>query len=326
MTVIDSRMLRTWSMLGQRATFFAAAMPELAANRPDVRVLTADLATLSALDRFAATYPKQFLNVGIAEQNMIGIAAGLAMAGRCVFATTYAEFLVLRGLEHIRQHLSHMRCNVKLVGTAAGAVVAKSGVSHCATEDLAVMRTLPNMTVLSASDSLEAWKMAFYAASTDAPVYIRLSGTVHCPPVHRADFDFRVGKGIVLRRGTDLAILATGLMVAEALKTAELLEQDSISATVVDIHTIKPFDGALLDELMTNHSLIVTMEEHSVIGGLGGAVAEYKAAKRNTPPQLFLGFQDTFMKPGSQRFVWDQAGITAERAAEKIRSAFRAAE
>lgn len=310
--------LKTWAKLGQRGTFFGTAMPEIAENNDKIKLLTADLALLSGMDRFVKHHPEKFLNVGIAEQNMVGIASGLAMEGYTVFATTYASFIAVRSLEHIRQHLSHIRCNVKIIGTSAGVVAAKSGVSHWATEDLAFMRALPGLTVLSAADALEAYKMALYAAEQEGPMYIRLSGGTNCPQVYMQDYDFIPGKGVMLKEGTGVAILATGLMVAEAMKAAQLLEEKGIPGSVVNFHTIKPLDTELLDQIFENHDLIVTVEEHNIIGGLGSAVAEYKATQDETPRQVFIGFPDSFAKAGSQRYIWEQKGMLGEQIADRI--------
>lgn len=317
--VVKASSIRAWSRLGQRGSVFAIALPQIAKEKDNLKLLTADLALLSGMERFVKAYPDKFLNVGIAEQNMIGIASGLAMEGYCVFATTYASFIAVRSLEHVRQHLSHLQCNVKLIGSAAGVIAAKSGVSHWATEDLAFMRALPNMTVLSAADSLEAIKMTNYAASVDTPVYIRLSGGLNCPIVYQEDYEFEVGTMIQLREGKDVAIIGTGLMVSEALKAAELLSQTDISASVYNLHTIKPLDKKTLKNIFEKYDLIVTVEEHNVIGGMGSAVAEYKATQANTPRQIFLGFPDAFAKAGSQNYVWEQAGITATQVADRIR-------
>lgn len=312
--------IRSWSMLGQRGTFFGIAMPEIAKEKENVKLLTADLSLLSGMDRYIKSSPEKFLNVGIAEQNMIGIAAGLAMEGDCVFATTYASFIAVRSLEHVRQHLSHLQCNVKIVGSAAGVVAAKSGVSHWATEDLAFTRALPNLEVLSAADSMEALKMAFYAAETDKPTYIRLSGGLNCPIVYQEDYNFQAGKAVFLKEGKRVALLATGLMVAEAQKAAKQLEEQGITCTVVNIHTIKPLDTEALDQIFANHELVVTVEEHNIIGGLGSAVAEYKATLANTPRQIFLGFPDSFAEAGSQRYIWEQKGLTGEQIASRVMS------
>ena len=272
--VVKASNIRAWSRLGQRGSVFAIAFPEIAKEKDNLKLLTADLALLSGMDRFIAANPDKFLNVGIAEQNMIGIASGLAMEGFCVFATTYASFIAVRSLEHIRQHLSNMKCNVKLIGSAAGVVAAKSGVSHWATEDLAFMRVLPNMTVLSAADSLEAIKMAQYAASISNPVYIRLSGGLDCPIIYKEDYYFEAGKMVQLLEGSDVAIIGTGLMVAEALRAAELLAEKGIFAAVYNLHTIKPLDKETLEDIFAKFSLVVTVEEHNVFGGRGSSVAE----------------------------------------------------
>jgi transketolase len=316
--IVSKQMIRKWSMLGQRGTFFGEAMPELAANYRNFRVLTADLSLLSGLTRFEREYPERFLNVGIAEQNMIGIAAGLAMSGECVFATTYASFIAVRSLEHVRQHLSHMQCNIKIVGSAAGTVAAKSGISHWATEDIAFIRTLPNIMLFSAADAMEAYKIAEYALQTDAPMYIRLSGGTNSPVVYRADYDFVPGEMVQLKKGSGIAIIATGLMVNESLRASDMLEEQGISSAVYNMHTIKPLDYKTLDLIFAEYDLIVTVEEHTVLGGMGSAVAEYKATKRSAPPQIFIGFQDYYTEAGSQRYVWEQAGITDQQIAAQI--------
>lgn len=310
--------IRAWSRLGQRGSVFGIKLPELAEELDNIKLLTADLSLLSGMERFIRDYPEKFLNVGIAEQNMVGIAAGLAMEGYTVFATTYASFIAVRSLEHIRQHLAHMGCNVKIIGSSAGVVAAKSGISHWATEDIAFMRALPNMTVFSPSDCLEAMKIIEYAAKTEGPMYIRLSGGLNCAPVYYEDFDFIPGKNVRLREGKDLAILATGLMVQEALEAAEILSEKNISAEVINVHTIKPLDEQNLSDLCERFKIVFTVEEHNVIGGLGGAVAEYLSSRGQSPRLVRLGINDCYMEAGSQRFIWDNANLTAEKLALQI--------
>jgi len=320
MKEIASKDIRMWSRLGQRGAFFGVAMPDIAERKDNVKLLTADLAILSGMDRYKQAFPEKFLNVGIAEQNMIGIAAGLAMDGYNVFATTYSSFIAVRSLEHVRQHLSFLKLNVKIVGSAAGVVAAKSGVSHWATEDLAFTRVLPNLTVFSPADSLETVKIAEFAAETDGPMYIRLSGGLNAPMVYKEDYDFVPGKLVKLRDGKDATVIATGLMVNEALSAAEKLSQQGIDVAVYNMHTIKPIDKDGLDKIFNESKVIFTVEEHNVLGGVGSAIAEYKATKSNAPRQVFIGFQDSFFNAGSQRFVWEQAGLTDEKIAEKIAS------
>ncbi|MBE5923186.1 MAG: hypothetical protein E7271_01790 [Lachnospiraceae bacterium] len=316
---ITSVNIRKWSMLGQRGTAFGVAMPDIASKLDNVKLLTADLALLSGMDRYVSMYPDKFLNVGIAEQNMIGIAAGLAMEGDVVFATTYASFIAVRSLEHVRQHLSYLKCNVKLIGSSAGVVAAKSGVSHWATEDIAFMRALPNLKVFSPADCLETIKVMEYAASTDEPMYIRLSGGLNCPIVYRADYEFEPGKMVCLsEKKGDIAVIATGLLVSEAVKAVKELEEKGVNCTLYNMHTIKPLDTDTLDEIFKTHKLVVTVEEHNVVGGMGSAVAEYKATKEVSPRQVFIGFNDSFLDAGSQRYVLEQAGLTHEKIAWRI--------
>lgn len=310
--------IRTWARLGQRGAFFAIAMPEIAAEKDNLKLLTADLALLSGMDRFVKAYPDKFLNVGIAEQNMIGIAAGLAMDGYCVFSTTYSSFIAVRSLEHVRQHLSHMQCNVKIVGSAAGVTAAKSGVSHWATEDLAFTRVLPNIEVYSPADSLETIKIAEYAASNDKPMYIRLSGGLNCPIVYKEDYDFTPGKLVNLIEGEEVAIIATGLMVSESVKAANILKENGLNASVYNMHTIKPIDRDGLAEIFKKYKMIVTVEEHNILGGMGSAIAEYKAGFDHSPRQVFIGFPDSFAEAGTPRYVWEQKGLTDKQIAERI--------
>ncbi|MGN1340405.1 MAG: transketolase family protein [Oscillospiraceae bacterium] len=311
--------LRTWSRLGQRGTFFGIAMPEIAKEKDNLKLLTADLSLLSGMDRFIRAYPEKYVNVGIAEQNMIGIAAGLAMEGDCVVASTYASFIAVRSLEHVRQHLANMKCNVKIIGTAAGVATARSGISHWATEDMAFIRALPGITLFSAADALEAYKMAYAATEMDTPVYVRLSGATNCPPVYSEDYDFVPGKAVPITKGSDVAILATGLMVSQSVKAAEILEQQGISCSVINFHTLKPLDTEMLDEVFSSYKLVVTAEEHNIIGGLGSAVAEYKATcSGNLPKQMFIGIRDYNVKMGAQPFIWEQAGLTPEGIASAV--------
>lgn len=318
--------IKTWSRLGQRGSFFSIAMPEIAEEHDELKLLTADLALLSGMDRFRTAYPEKYINVGIAEQNMIGVAAGLAMDGDMIFATTYASFIAVRSLEHVRQHMAHLKLNIKIVGSAAGVVAAKSGVSHWATEDLAFTRVLPNLKVFSPADSLEAIKVAQYAASVTDPIYIRLSGGLNCPVVYKEDYDFVPGKLVCVRKSEregnkKVAIISTGLMVSRSIIAAEAIEtrkDNNISCSVFNMHTIKPIDKDGLDAIFNDFDLIVTVEEHNVIGGMGSAIAEYKATKANAPRQVFLGFQDSFYPAGSQAFVLEEAGLAPESIVERI--------
>lgn len=320
---ITPSLIKAYSRLGQKGAAAGIGMMEIARKDPNMRVVVADSIAIASLDRFYSTYPDRVFNVGISEQNMIGVAAGIASDdGRAVFACTYAEFVITRALEFIRQNLSYLGFNVKLIGNSAGFAMETLAVSHWATEDIAFIRALPNMTILSAADSLEAIKCVQAAHKINGPVYVRLSGLMNCPIVYEKDFDFEAGKAIKLRDGKDIGIVATGMMVKEALDAADLLRKNGIECTVVDMHTIKPLDKECIKNLYQNHRLIVSVEEHSVIGGLGSAIAELSADWRPSPPLIILGVKDFFCKLGDLRFCWKQHGLTAIQISETIESEF----
>lgn len=316
---INPALIKAYARLGQKGAASGIGMMELAKRDPDMRVVVADSVAIASLDRFYASYPDRVINVGISEQNMVGVAAGLSSEdGRAVFACTYSEFLVTRALEFVRQNLSYHQFNVKLIGNSAGFAMETLAVSHWATEDIAFTRALPNMTILSAADSLSAIKCVQAAHDIKGPVYVRLSGLLSCPIVYDKDFEFEVGKAITVKEGSDIAIIATGMMVKESIDAAGLLAEKGISCRVIDMHTIKPIDTNTLDAAFNDCKLIVSVEEHSIIGGLGGAIAEYKADKENLPRLVRIGVEDRFGKLGDLRYCWEQHGLTAPQIAERI--------
>ena len=315
---VDRKILRNYSMLGERGAFFTA-LTEKAQNIENLALLTADLGVLSGLSRFIRDYPNKFYNIGIAEQNMIGISAGLAKTGLNVFATTYANFLTMRSFEQIRMNLGYMKFPVKIVGSGAGLVMSMSGNSHYSFEDIAIMRSIPNMTIVAPADALEAVKVLEVAINYNKPMYIRLTGGLNTPIIYKEDYDFQIGKANVLREGNDVVIFATGTVVAEALKAATSLESSGINVAVVNMHTIKPLDTGIIDQYLDSVKLIVTVEEHSKIGGLGGAIAEYKATKEKSPRQLFIGLPDSYGKAAEYNYLLDKYGLTAEKISVQIK-------
>jgi transketolase len=317
MLTINPANTRMWSMLGSRGTF-GVAMLDLGASQDDVVVITADLSTTSGLDRFREAYPAKFVNVGIAEQNMVGIAAGMAKEGSVVFATTFATFAAMRSYEQVRLNLGYMGLNVKLVGLASGFAMGMFGNTHYGIEDLALMRAVPGLTVLSPADGTEVTKVVQAAYLHKGPVYIRLTGVMGTPVVYKQDYQYEIGKAITLVEGTDVTIIATGTMVHESIVAARALKEKGIAATVVDMHTIKPLDTAVIDRACAGSRLIVTVEEHSIVGGLGGAVAEYKAGLAKSPRQVFIGIADRFGKAGDYKYLLGAHGLTADRIAERI--------
>ena len=319
MMEINSRTARQWSRLGSRG-FFGQAILSIAETNPDLMVLSADLGNSSGLDRFKASYPDRFLNTGIAEQNMIGVAAGLAKEGYTVFATSFAPFISMRASEQVRMNLGYMRMNVKAVAIGSGLAMGLLGNSHYGIEDVAVMRSIPNITVVSPADCAEVLKTVRAAAEFEGPMYIRLTGAGLNPPVYEDDYAFEIGKAITLRDGGDVGIVACGSMVHYALQAAELLSAHGIEARIVNMHTLKPLDGEALDRVMAGTPAIVTVEEHSVIGGLGSAVAEYVAGNGARPPHLAIGLPDKFLKAAEYPYMLEQAGLLGPSLSERIRA------
>lgn len=312
--------IRTWSRLGSCGAFGLAAL-ELAEIDDKMVALTSDLCFYSGLDRFKIKYPDKFYNVGIAEQNMVAVAAGMAKEGFHPFATTYATFASTRSCDQVRVNMGYMKMGVKLVGLTSGLSVGILGATHISMEDIAIMRSIPNITILSPADCTETVKATIAASSFPGPVYLRLTGGMGNQIVYREDYDFVIGKSITLKTGKDIAIIATGTMVYLSLEVANLLEQEGISCRVIDMHTIKPLDKEVVLKACETE-LLVTIEEHNIIGGLGGAVAECKAEVRNAPPQLIIGISDSYGKAGEYSYLLKQCGLTIEDALEKIRNKY----
>lgn len=317
MMVINEANIKTWSRIGSRATFGIAAV-ELGNTIADLMVLTADLSTSAGLERFKKTFPEKFLDVGIAEQNMMGIAAGLASEGFRVITATIAPFQVMRCCEQVRVNLGYMRQNVCMVGVGSGIAFGSLGYTHCCIEDLSIMRSIPGITVISPADCLETIKAVFAAIQLKESVYIRLTGAINNPIVYNKDYDFEIGKAITLSEGNDITIIATGTMAYESLEAAKILSKQGISVTVINMHTIKPLDTSAIKKACELSRLIITIEEHSVIGGLGSAVAEYKSTLKISPPQLIFGLPDKFGKAGEYKHLLEKYGLTANHIAEKI--------
>ncbi|MDU7379891.1 MAG: transketolase C-terminal domain-containing protein [Enterobacteriaceae bacterium] len=310
--------IRSWAMLGSRGTF-GMALLELAQENESIVALSGDLCKSSGLDRFSTTFPNRFINAGIAEQNMVGAAAGLAASGFIPFVTSFPNFLTLRAAEQVRLNLGYMQENVKLVGLASGLATGMFGATHHGIEDLALLRSVSNINIFSPADCTATVKMTQAALAHNGPVYLRLTGGMRAPIVYKEDFELIPGKAISLREGTDIAIVATGSMVHTALVTADLLSDHGINAAVIDMHTIKPLDEASLGQHL-DKKLLVTLEEHSVIGGLGSAIAEYLAGTENSPRQLRLGIPQGYPHSGDYAWMLEQSGLTAEQVTARIMS------
>lgn len=288
---------------------YGEALLALGKDNMDIVVLDADLSKSTRTSKFAAAFPERFFNIGVAEADMIGTAAGLATVGKIPFASTFAVFATGRVYDQIRSSVAYTRLSVKIAATHAGLTVGEDGASHQALEDIALMRVLPGMTVIVPADGREAYKAVFAAAAMDGPVYLRF-GRLKLPQITPKDSDFVIGKGLLLRKGSDLSIIATGMMSAVALQAAFMLEENGISAEVVHIPTIKPLDEELVIETASKTKLVITAEEHSIIGGLGSAVAEVLAENCPTRMQR-IGVRDAFGESGTPDALLKKYGLTA---------------
>ena len=306
-----------WSRIGSRASYGIAAL-ELGKQYDDLMILTADTSTSAGLDRFKKMYPEKYLDVGIAEQNMIGIAAGLASEGQQVFTSTFSPFQTIRCCEQIRVNLGYMNHKVCMVGLASGLVLGMLGYTHCCIEDVSIMRSIPGITVVSPADCGATVKAVLAAVHHQQSVYIRLTGGAPNPAVYNDDFDFTIGKANILREGNDIAIIACGTMVYNALEAADLLKNDEIEASVVDMHTIKPIDIETIEKVSKSSRLIVTIEEHSVIGGLGSAVSEYLCTLSNKPPLLSIGIPDKYGSGGNYKYLLEKRQLLPDQIANTI--------
>lgn len=276
----------------------------------DLVVLDADLAAATKTGIFQKAFPDRHIDCGIAESNMMGIAAGLASAGKVPFVSSFAMFAAGRAFEQVRNSIGYPHLNVKIGATHAGLSVGEDGATHQCNEDLALMRVIPGMTVISPSDDVEARAAVRAAYALDGPVYLRF-GRLAVPVINdRADYKFEIGRGVTLRDGADLTIIATGLCVSEALRAAESLKADGIDAGVVNIHTIKPLDAEIVTGAAAKTGNIVTVEEHSIIGGLGSAVAEV-LAEQYPARVLRIGVEDTFGESGPAEQLLEKYGLDA---------------
>lgn len=289
---------------------YGNALVKAAKVNKDFVVLDADLAAATKTGTFKKEFPERFYDCGIAEGNMMSIAAGIAATGKRVFASSFAMFAAGRAFEQVRNSIAYPHLNVIIGATHAGISVGEDGATHQCCEDIALMRAIPGMTVINPADATEAEKAVFASLNADGPVYIRF-GRLALPVIFDDDYDFEIGKGVQLRDGSDVTIVATGLMVNEALEAFETLKAEGINARIINIHTIKPLDEEIIIKAAKETGAIVTAEEHSVIGGLGSAVCDTVA--ENCPvPVIKVGVKDTFGKSGPANDLLDAFGLRAK--------------
>jgi len=296
---------------------YGEILKEIGKRNENIIVLDADVPGSTKTIKFAEKYPERFFNVGIAEQNMIGIASGLALCGKIPFASTFAMFSPGRCYDQIRNTVAASNLNVKIVSTHAGITVGADGVSHQAIEDIAMMRSLPNMKVFVPADAIETKETIKYIVDYEGPVYVRLS-RMEVPIIFDKSYRFEMGKGVVLTKGSDATIFATGIMVSEALSAADTLRENGIKTRVIDIHTIKPIDEKIIVKAAKETKIIVTAEDHNIIGGLGSAIAEILAEKSLLVKMKRIGVRK-FAESGRPEELMKKYGLSSEHIVNTVK-------
>ena len=296
---------------------YGDALVELGKEHDNLVVLDADLAAATKTGKFKAAFPERFIDCGIAECNMVGIAAGMSTCGKVPFASTFAMFAAGRAFDQLRNTVGYPHLNVKIGATHAGISVGEDGATHQCNEDIALMRTIPGMTIINPCDDIEAKPAVKAAYEMEGPVYLRF-GRLATPIINSEDYKFEIGKGVKLKEGTDVTIVATGLMVAASLEAAKNLEADGINAEVINIHTIKPLDEDIIVESAKKTGKVITVEEHSIIGGLGSAVCDCLSAKYPVSVSK-IGVEDVYGHSGPAVELLKEFGLDAEGIYNKIK-------
>ena len=308
----------TFEGQGQIASIFNLFLPDVIQDYPNLKILSSDMSYGARMERFKAFYPEHFLNVGIAEENLIGVSAGLTSEGYKCVALAQATFITMRCYEQVRQYMSYMGYPIVLVGLSAGLIMQFMGNTHYAIEDMAIMRVLPGVEVLSPADAGEAVRAFEYALNTNKPCYIRLTGSADTPLIYNQYDTYNPTKAITLKDGNDVSIIATGAMVSVALGAAGMIEQQTgLSVKVIDMHSIQPLDVNAIDECRES-KLIVTIEEHYITGGLGSAVADVIIGKPNAPQLLKFGINAKYSIVGDYGFLKEQHGLTSGKIAARV--------
>ena len=303
---------------GQIASIFSLFLPDVIQDYPHLKILSADMSYGARLERFKAFYPEHFLNVGIAEENLIGVSAGLSSEGYKCVALAQATFITMRCYEQVRQYMSYMGYPIVLVGLSAGLIMQFMGNTHYAIEDLAIMRVLPGVEVLSPADSVEAVRAFEYAISSNKHVYIRLTGSADAPLIYDEYETYHPHKANLLKEGEDISIISTGSMVTPSLEAATIVEQKTgKSVRVIDMHSIQPLDNDAIENCRSS-KLVITVEEHYTTGGLGSAVADVLIRKPNSPAILKLGIENKYSIVGDYGYLLQQHGLTSEGISQTI--------
>ncbi len=315
---LNQKQIKLFSTIGPRASFGLYALELLKKNK-DLMILTCDVSTSAGLDRFRKQHPENYIDLGISEQNLIGVATGLAREKYKVITTTFAPFQTIRCCEQIKVNLGYMKEKITMVGLASGLVLGNLGYTHTCIEDVGILRSIPNLTIISPADSFETIKAIEKSLTHNETCYIRLTGGSNNPIVYKEDYDFHIGKSIKLADGKDVKIFSCGASVSLALKVNERLANENIKSSVINMHTIKPIDEEAILREATNSKLIVTIEEHNIIGGLGSAVSEVLSKIKNSPKAIKFGINDQYSKSGSYKFLKDHYGLTDEKIVNEIK-------
>lgn len=318
--VVNEKNIKLWSTLGSRASL-GLGMLEIVKDNKNLMVLTSDVSTSAGLDRFRKLYPENFVEMGIAEQNMIGVAAGLASEKFDVVTTSFAPFQTMRCCEQIKVNFGYMKQKVCMVGLASGLVLGNLGYTHCCIEDIGVLRSIPGIVIISPSDSLETIKALEAAINSNYLVYLRLTGGSNNKIINKKDYKFEIGKSVTLKDGKDVTIIASGAVLGECLDAAAQLEEENISTKVINMHTIKPIDSEAVKSACDS-KLLVTVEEHNIYGGLGSSVAECKTKIKSSPVQLMIGIEDFYSKGGSYSYLKELHGLSSAKIKERIINQF----
>jgi len=298
---------------------YGKALLDLGGKNKNIVVLDADVSVSTKTDKFAKAYPDRFFSVGIAEQNLVGIAAGLALCGKIPFVSAYATFCPGRCFDQIRNTIAVSNLDVKIVSTHAGITIGEDGVSHQAIEDIAMMRSIPNMKIVVPCDSVETKKAVEAISKVKGPVYMRLT-RINTPTILNEDYEFEFGKAVLLNEGSDVAIFATGIMVPEGLKAVEALKKDGISTALINIHTIKPLDEKTVIKISKEVKLVITLEDHNIIGGLGSAIAEVLAENSIKTKMKRMGVADQFGQSGEPIQLMKEYGLDSAHIVNVIKN------
>jgi len=319
--IFDKKTINTYSLVGSRATF-GLVLFELAKEIDNLMVLTADVSTSAGLDRYRKKYPDKYLDIGIAEQNMLSIAAGISSEGFNVITTTFAPFQTMRCLEQIKVNLGYMQNKVTMVGLASGLVLGPLGFTHCCIEDLSIIRTIPNIKVLSPADCLETAKAVIASLNSQSSTYIRLTGSSNSPKVYQEDYEFVIGDPLCLSKGEDITIFATGSMVHNSLNATSILKSSNIFPTVVNVHTLKPLNIRIIEDYIKKSKLIFTIEEHNIIGGLSSVVAEINSNLNHGTKHISIAIPNSYGSGGDYSFLIKKNKLDPESIAERVLNEF----